>query len=71
MAAAQAEAERTGNDADLKYYVEKSKDTRCIGSQCMAWRPVMEAPGLNVSTHSVTGMDAKGYCGLAYAVRLP
>src|SRR6266403_1574332 len=38
LQAARAEADRTGNDRDWKYYIEQMKDTHCIGSLCMMWR---------------------------------
>ncbi len=38
LQAARAEADRTGDDRDWKYYIQQMKDTHCIGSLCMMWR---------------------------------
>jgi hypothetical protein len=55
---AKAEAERTGDDRDWKYYCAKLPDTHCIGSLCMAWRAADPAK------HGPCDPNG-GYCGLA------
>lgn len=46
-----------------------NKKNSCIGSSCMGWRKHDTAVTINVNTASK--IVSKGFCGFAYAVRLP
>lgn len=70
---------RIGINADPKPWIDDR--SRCIGSDCMAWRPVMGGSAKNIATGVVRTLDnggfynvrdeeytphpVGGYCGLA------
>lgn len=57
LRAAKAEADRTGDDRDWKFYIARLHDTHCIGSLCMWWRftGYREVPGGNDEAHGTCG----------------
>lgn len=60
LRAAKAEADRTGDDRDYRFYVARVADTHCIGSLCMWWRftGYREVPSGNDEAHGTCGAAA-------------
>lgn len=57
LRAAAAESKRTGDSRDLEFYVQRLKDTHCIGSLCMWWKftGYRRVPGGNDEAHGTCG----------------
>lgn len=57
LRAAKAEADRTGDDRDWKYYCTEVADTNCIGSLCMFWKftGYRKVPNGNDEAHGTCG----------------